>query len=252
MKINREKAKAVFTEYVSHYNGQDEKVRLKVEHTFRVSELCEEIAGFLSLSDEEVDLAWLTGLLHDVGRFEQLKNFGTFIDADSIDHAQYGADILFRQGRIRDYVESRQEDQLMETAVRFHSAYRLPEGLDEKTERFCHILRDADKIDIYKVNVDFPLEEIYNVTTQELVSCQVTEEVMQSFDEGHAVLRSLRKTPADNVVGHISMAHELVFPISQEIVAKQGYLKRLLDFQSENPKAREQFQYIRERMKEYL
>lgn len=58
---------------------------------------------------------------------------------------------------------------------------------------FCHILRDADKIDILKVNVEFPLEEIYNVDTEVLYQEEVTPEVLQSFDEEHAVLRSLKK-----------------------------------------------------------
>lgn len=55
---------------------------------------------------------------------------------------------------------------------------------------FCHILRDADKVDILKVNVEFPLEEIYNVDTKVLYQEEVTPEVLQSFDEEHAVLRS--------------------------------------------------------------
>ena len=59
---------------------------------------------------------------------------------------------------------------------------------DERTERFCHILRDADKIDILKVNVDFPPEEIYNVSSQELRNCPVSEAVMEAFYEEHAIL----------------------------------------------------------------
>ena len=102
MKIDRRKAEAVFREYVSHYNAGEEKVRLKIEHTFRVAGLCRQIAESLGMEEEEQDLAWFTGLLHDVGRFEQLKNYGTFIDADSIDHAEYGAQILFEQGKIRE------------------------------------------------------------------------------------------------------------------------------------------------------
>ena len=55
--------------------------------------LCEKIAASLGMAEDERDLAWFTGLLHDVGRFEQLRNYGTFIDAESIDHAVYGAQI---------------------------------------------------------------------------------------------------------------------------------------------------------------
>ncbi len=58
---------------------------MKIQHTFRVAGLCEQIARLLGLEKEEQDLGWFTGLLHDAGRFEQLKNYGTFIDAYSTD-----------------------------------------------------------------------------------------------------------------------------------------------------------------------
>ena len=58
---------------------------------------------------------------------------------------------------------------------------------------FCNIIRDADKIDIFKVNIDTPVEEIYNVTTKDLKNSEITPEVMQAFDERHAVLRSLKR-----------------------------------------------------------
>lgn len=224
-----------------------------------------------------MDIAWLTGLLHDVGRFEQQRVYGTFTDADSIDHAKYGARILF--GRvweekhglasgseeglpeevqadagisIRDFVEDASCDELLWTAVFYHSAYRIPEGLEERTAMFCHILRDADKVDILKVNVEFPLEEIYNVDTKVLYQEEVTPEVLQSFDEEHAVLRSLKKTAVDNVVGHISLVYELVYPESCRIVKRQGYLDRLMNFESKNSHTRKQFEHIREHMREYL
>lgn len=252
MKIDRSKAEKVFRDYVSAYNAQDDKVRLKIEHTFRVAALCEKIAASLGMEEDERDLAWFTGLLHDVGRFEQLRNYGTFIDADSIDHAMYGAQILFDEGKIRDYTEDSCEDELLRTAVSVHSAYRIPEGLDERTRRFCHILRDADKIDILKVNVDFPPEEIYNISTRELKSCTVSEAVMAAFFEEHAILRTLKRTAADHLAGHISLVYELVFPESLRIVLEQGYLSKLMAFESGNPVTREQFCKMKEYMELYV
>lgn len=252
MKINRERALGAFREYVDGYHTEEEKVRLKIEHTYRVAELCEEIALSLGLPKEDVDLAWLVGLLHDIGRFEQLKQYGTFQDADSIDHARYGAGILFGQGKIRDYTADREEDGLLRTAVASHSAYRIPEGLGERTERFCHIIRDADKIDILRVNVEFPLEEIYNVDSASLRGSQVTEAVMESFREEHAVLRSLKKTAVDHVVGHISLVYELVYPVSLKLVEEQGYLEKLMRFRSENLVTAGQFAEISEKMGRYM
>lgn len=252
MVIDRQRALAAFQEYTGKYDITDEKVKLKIDHTYRVCALCEQIAAQSGFDEDEIRLSWLTGLLHDVGRFEQLRRYGTFIDAQSIDHAEFGADILFREGKIRDYVEDASEDELLEKAVRCHSAYRVPEDYTPREKRFADLLRDADKIDIVKVNVIVPIEEIYNVTTYDLTHCSVTEEVLQAFYEEHCILRNLKRTPVDNVVGHISLVYELVYPVSCQIVQKQGYLHQLMDFHSELPKTNEQFAKIREKMEQYL
>ncbi len=252
LRVNREKVQKVFADYVEHYNSKDEKVKLKIVHTYRVADLSEQIAQSIGLNSAEKDLAWLIGMLHDIGRFEQLKNYGTFIDAQSIDHAAYGTDILFEQGVIRDYVDSTEEDELIETAIRCHNVYRIPEELDARAEMFCQILRDADKIDILKVNVDFRLEDIYNVTSEELRNAQVSEAVLESLKEHQATLRSLKQTSVDHVVGHISLVFELVYQKSLEIVLEQGYLDKLLNFRSDNPKTMDQFKKIRSEMERYI
>lgn len=253
--INRNRIEDTFREYTSHYDMTDDKIRLKAEHTYRVAQLCERIARSENMSEEEAELAWLLGMMHDIGRFEQLKQYGTFMDAESVDHAKLGADLLFGligDGMIRQYVPESDEDRLIETAVREHSVYRLSEELNERTRKFCNILRDADKIDILKVNVDFPLEEIYNTTTEKLRTEEVTEEVLTSFYEHHAVLRKLKKTSVDHVVGHCSLIFELVFPESLTIVREQDFIWKLLDFQTDNPVTAKQFAGMKREMEQYL
>ena len=100
--------------------------------------------------------------------------------------------------------------------------------------------------------MDFPPEEIYNVSSRELRSCTVSEAVMAAFYEEHAILRSLKKTAVDHLVGHISLVYELQFPESRRIVNRQGYLPRLMAFESQNPVTKDQFRKIREYMENYL
>jgi HD superfamily phosphohydrolase YqeK len=75
MHIDRDRAAHAFERYVERFDPQDPKIALKVEHTRRVADLAEKIARSLpeGASPEYVDLAWLLGLLHDVGRFEQVR-----------------------------------------------------------------------------------------------------------------------------------------------------------------------------------
>lgn len=195
MKIDRARAQKAFADYAAHYNADDPKVKLKIDHTYRVAALCDCIAKSLTLPPEDADLAWLSGMLHDVGRFEQLRRYNTFIDAQSTNHAALSASVLFDEGHIRDYIDDAAEDALLRTAVAWHSAFRLPEKLDDRTRMFCQILRDADKIDILRVNVETPMEEIYNVSTEALRQSPVTPAVLDAFYEHHCILHSLKNGP---------------------------------------------------------
>lgn len=252
MKIDRTRALGAFAAYVRPYDAADPKVRLKIEHTYRVAELCERIARSEGWGTDETLLAWLCGLLHDVGRFEQLRRYGTFDDRRSIDHARAGAEVLFEAGGIRAYLEDDCEDELLHTAVAWHSAYRLPETLDRRTRAFCDLLRDADKVDILRANVQTPMEEIYGVSTAELRASPVTPAVEAAFYAHHAVLRSLKRYPADHAVGHASLVFELVYPESRRAVREQGYLFRLLDFPTDNPDTARVFAGLRDHLRGWL
>lgn len=280
MTIDRKKVKNVFKKYTDNYDTSDEKIKLKVDHTYRVAALSERIASSLGLGDDDTNLAWLIGMLHDIGRFEQLKNYGTFSDAESIDHAHYGVELLFEDGLIEKFasendtkdlkgtkdlketaVKSENEEKetkeiseldILRTAIWNHSAYRVEEGLTDRVKMFCNIIRDADKIDILKVNYDVTLEVIYDVTTEELKNSGVTDEVMKAFIEHHAVLRSLKKTPIDNLVGHAALVFELVYNESFKIVKEQGYIEKMLSYVSDNQDTVKKFEIMRNDMNKFL
>lgn len=329
--INRKNVINAFAEYVRNYDPSDEKIKLKIEHTYRVAGLCQRIAESLGLSEPDVDIAWLLGMLHDIGRFEQIRRFGTFNDAQSVDHAEFGADLLFKEGLIRKFAEgyyeecelarsgneeagqaySRQKDcqecklnsrqgncllaqsdnqsgycqgerkikeflvnndattvddeqiiknneyhkkdtGLLELAIRQHNKYRVKEDLTERQRMFCDILRDADKVDIFKVNADIPMEIIYDVTTEELKSGVISKEVLESFYKRETVLKSVRKSAVDHIVGHISLLFELVYKESYRQAKEQGYVYKLLDFKSDVPEVNVEFDNMRKYVDEFL
>ena len=249
--IDKKKVMDTFADYVKAYNAEDPKIKLKIEHTYRVAALCERIARSEGLSGNDLDLAWLTGMLHDVGRFEQIRRYGTFNDAISIDHAVCGLEVLFKEGRIRDYV-AEGEDDLIYTAIKNHNEYRIPQELDDREYLYVNILRDADKIDILKVNCDFAPEDIYDVSSERLRTEEVSEAVMQAAAEHHTILKAIRQTAVDNLIGHISLSFELVYDESVRILLSQGYLEKLLAFESQNPKTREQFKIVSKIVMDYL
>ena len=275
--INRKNVINAFAEYVRNYDPSDEKIKLKIDHTYRVAGLCQRIAESLGLSESDVDIAWLLGMLHDIGRFEQIRRFGTFNDAQSVDHAEFGADLLLKEGLIRKFAEGYYEEcelarsgneeaeqiiknneyhnkdtGLLEMAIRQHNKYRVKEDLTERQRMFCDILRDADKVDIFKVNADIPMEIIYDVTTEELKNGVITKEVLESFYKKETVLKSVRRSAVDHIVGHISLLFELVYKESYRQAKEQGYVYKLLDFKSDVPEVNAEFGDMRKYVDEFL
>ncbi|MCH5268320.1 MAG: HD domain-containing protein [Lachnospiraceae bacterium] len=272
MLIDRKRVVQAFSAYVANYNAEDEKILLKIKHTYRVAAISEQIAEAIGLDACDRDLAWLIGMLHDIGRFEQLRRFGTFIDADSIDHAHFGVELLFEDGLLGEFIEDgnqmakcvSESDVVSETdacrddilvikkAIWNHSSFRIEDGLSPRELLFAKLIRDADKIDILKVATDTPLEELYNVTTEQIHAAPVTEKVMEQFRKEQTILRAVKKVPIDHRVGHIALVFELEFSESYGLVKKQGYLEKLFDIRTTNPQIAGQFEELKSIVKNFL
>lgn len=224
-----------FESYIRHFDMSDPQVMLKVVHSERVASNAEIIAGGLGLSSEDIDLAWALGMLHDIGRFEQIARYHTFSDGRSMNHAAYGAKYLFDEGHIRDFVEDPSEDGLMERAIALHGAYELPSGLSERELLFCQLLRDADKADIFRVYAaysDHP-EIIWNVSREKFERSKLTDEVYEMALTRKSIPTSIKKEPLDFYVGGLAMYFDVNFAVTRKLILEQGYLAKFMDFHSE-------------------
>ena len=90
--IDLTEAKKVFKDYTSNFRVADQKVDIKIIHTMGVTKVAGYIAREMKLSEEDIALAELIGLLHDIGRFEQAVRFNNYNDYETIDHAEFGED----------------------------------------------------------------------------------------------------------------------------------------------------------------
>jgi hypothetical protein len=157
MKINDlQYFKAWFAEYVaSYYTGDpvhDQPVKLKQQHTERV---CMEIfilGQALNLSPQDMLLAETMALFHDVGRFEQYAAHRTFMDSASENHAELGIRELNKHNVLS--ICSDEEQLLITKAIGYHNMRTLPKDDDERTLFFARLLRDADKLDIWRVFIE--------------------------------------------------------------------------------------------------
>jgi hypothetical protein len=141
---------------------------------------------------------------------------------------------------------------LIEKAIRLHNVFQLPDDLTERELRFATVLRDADKLDILRVNVETPRSAIYGVQEDIFLESEITDEVYEGILQCQNLERSLMKTPADLMMGHISFVFGLVYPVSVRLMQEQGYLETVLQFPSRNARTRQQFAEIRKVVHEYI
>ncbi|NCC77879.1 MAG: HD domain-containing protein, partial [Clostridia bacterium] len=72
---------------------------LKTIHTGHVAQNARAIAEAITAPPiPDPDMAEAVGWLHDVGRYTQLTEFGSFYDANTINHGQRGRDVLEAEG----------------------------------------------------------------------------------------------------------------------------------------------------------
>ena len=229
---NREQAQEVFLRYAAQYDMENILIRHKVEHTIRVAELSGRYANALGMDGEDADFAWLLGLLHDIGRVEQARRYGTFVDSQSVDHAEFSADILFRDGLMERFPdEGLPEDWriIAETAIRLHNKLTLPETLDSRTRRFAEVLRDADKTDIFRVIASIPFEDRVGSSRASFTETEeASPEVMACVLEHRCVPSGIRHSRFEGHISHCCMAFELVFEVSRRTVQEEGWLRSLL------------------------
>lgn len=122
--IDLQYAKKAFENYLNDYDRKNEKIKLKIVHTYGVVECSKKNAEDMKMSAEDCELAQLIGLLHDIGRFEQLKCYNSF-EPGTMDHAAFGVRILFEERLIRRFVEEDKWDEIIKTAIGHHSDYCL-------------------------------------------------------------------------------------------------------------------------------
>lgn len=242
--MTREEVRNQFHQFVNRYDIHDEKIRLKIKHTYKVAEICDEISESLGLSEEDKDIAWTIGMLHDVGRFEQLRMYGTFLDAKSVNHAQLGASILLRK-------ELGEYESMIIKAVALHNVYQLPH-LNDREQMFCDIIRDADKVDIIRVNRQSSLSDIYETCPEDFYTSEISDAVMEQIKNHETIDRRNKQTALDNLVGHISFVFGLVYSKSIELVKEQGYLEEMLNFPTKNEKAKIQLEMIQKEVHSYM
>ncbi len=227
MEIDMLKAKRAFNEYVNNYDIKDNKVQLKIKHTYKVVENSKMISERLGLSKDEQNLAQLIALLHDIGRFEQLRKYNTFVDRISVNHAIQGIEVLFEQNKIRNFIETNKYDEIIKTAILNHNRAEIEERLNQKTKLQAQIIRDSDKLDIFRVILESNPEDTMTINTQDIENEEVTEEIYKQFIRKEKLDYNNIRTNMDIMFSWLAYSYDLNFRESKEYIIENNYMDRI-------------------------
>lgn len=130
-----------------------ENIKVKIDHTYRVIDEIKQISKSIELNHEETNLAEVIALFHDVGRFEQYAKYRTFSDKRSENHSIIGVNEL-RKHKVLHELKPGLED-FIYRCILYHNRAELPLNETPKSLKFAKLLRDADKLDVFNLIVNY-------------------------------------------------------------------------------------------------
>lgn len=264
--MNLENYMTWFLNYVDKF-GNEPKIILKKEHSLRVAENMNNIFNKIGFTDDYVLLAHFLGLYHDIGRFKQWQVYHTFYDSKSVDHADYSADNLIKEGLINEIISKRDYDLLIYNAIKYHNKLLLPANLSIKDEQifsakmnlddtikysfdsvtslYSMAIRDADKLDILK---QYLLSD-YFLKTDHL---PVSDNVSTSFFNNQNINKEDRKNLNDVLVLRLSFINDINLTEALRIIKKTDLLQKIYEVYPDKKNTELFFEYADSRLDQLI
>ena len=248
---------AWMADYMRSYHTDDAEVmqgiRIKEVHTGYVTKIAVELARHLGLSAHDVQLAEIMGLFHDVGRFRQYSLYKTFNDAQSEDHADLGLKVLAELPLMQQLAP--EDDALVRFAIGNHNKKEIAPTEDRRAILFARILRDADKLDIYRVLAPFIAPEhadeapkFIKQTTEQNVS----PKFVADFAAGKQADYRKLKTQGDRKIVRLMWVYDINFSWTLQRIVDRGYVDLIIRYLPPQPELQPGLKrlqaYIREKL----
>lgn len=226
-------AQKEFKNYLKDYNIEDERVKLKVTHTYGVVDASRYLSNKLNLNEEDTKLSELIALLHDIGRFEQSKVIENVFDkADTkyFDHAKFGVKILFEDNLIRKFIADSSYDNIIYKAILNHNKYKIEDNLNEKELLHAKLIRDNDKTDNFRVKLTEQLSIILGTEDMEKIySDTISDKIYEDFMNKKQLKIDDRKTYLDSWVSYISFIFDYNFSEGLMYLKENDLVNKMFD-----------------------
>lgn len=244
-------AEKVFLDYAARYDRSNGKIELKIVHTMAVAEVMKQLTDALGLTERQAYMAHLCAVFHDIGRFEQVKRYDTFLDHLSVNHAQLACEVLQQENILAELEEK--ERQMVLTAIRNHNRFKIEDGLDGETLLLCKLIRDADKSDIFRVFACENMVDTMGETEKQVAKETISDGMIESIFSHRCVKKEERKTGLDIWVGFLAFFFDLYFEESIRLNFERKYYRQPFDrTRFEKPETAERVRLVLEEVENYI
>lgn len=223
------------TAYMKSFYSDDAQVQqgilIKEKHTGYVTANCVELAKFLRLPTHDIELAEIIGLFHDVGRFRQYSVYKTFNDADSEDHADLALKVI---DELKFFTELAAQDyDVVKFAIQNHNKKIVAPINDERKNLFAKIIRDADKLDIYRVLEPFLAQENADkmpqfVKANSRLIADISPDFVENFVTGKQADYKLIRTNGDRKIVRLMWLYDINFSWTMRKIVERGYIEKIV------------------------
>ncbi len=224
------------TRYMKSFYSDDAEVQrgilIKETHTGYVTANCVELAKFLRLPKHDVELAEIIGLFHDVGRFRQYSIYKTFNDADSEDHAGLALKVIdelefFTELDAADY-------DIVKFAIQNHNKKNVAPTDDDRKILFAKIIRDADKLDIYRVLEPFLAQSAADkmpnfIKSKSNLVADISPDFVENFVTGEQADYRKIRTNGDRKIVRLMWIYDINFSWTMQKIVERGYIEKIVD-----------------------
>ncbi|MGC8616434.1 MULTISPECIES: HD domain-containing protein [Desulfurella] len=231
-------------DFIKNYPEKKENLELKRIHTHNVCKESLKIMQYYRKNNECRLSAYIIALFHDIGRFEQYAFFNTFNDRISKDHAELSIKVILENNllkNINDYTKN-----IIIKAIENHNKAQLPKCSDYKLNFLSKVIRDADKIDIYRiVTQNYVSKKPNSIVNLELEDrAFISDNVYKSILNKKPVKYEDLKTIMDLKVLHLSWVFDINFIYTFERITRESYLEKIFSTMAQNKQTQIIFQLV--------
>lgn len=213
-------ANQLFFKLCSEYDLSDPNILRRFVHGMEAAQNCFSVACSEMLSKAEREFLYCVGLLHDVGRLEQWKNYANFSDTKTQPHEKIGAVFLKESGYIEKFFETKEKQKLALKLIEHHT--HDYQGKDQQFKKFLDILRDADCY----ANLDYTASGLQRLwTTQNGVSSQV----LAKFRLRQSLHGTPIRTKLDRVFQLLSRTYSIKHNILKRDLLARKYINAIYE-----------------------